>query len=91
MIETLIAIQSQLEELQYAEDAILDLINLIDKAIELSADENPDRRSNSCLNNLIQTKEKELDDLLEEDISEKERRRRFDIAKSHFQADLFDC
>ncbi|NHE58491.1 hypothetical protein [Cyclobacterium plantarum] len=67
------------------------MMNLLDKPIELSEGENPDRRYNSCLNNLIQTKEKELNDLLVESISEKERKRRFDIAKSHFQTDLYHC
>lgn len=85
------AIQRELEELQYGEDAILDMINLLDKPIELSAGQNPDRRNNRCLNILIQTKEKELDELLEQGFSERERKRRFDNAKAHFQTDLYQC
>lgn len=91
MNKALKAIKSELKEFQYSKDAILDMMNLLDKAIELSSGENPDRRHNRCLNNLIQTKEKELGELLHEDISEKERERRFGIAKSHFKTDLYGC
>tara|TARA_R110000744_G_scaffold353521_1_gene459885 strand:+ start:145 stop:423 length:279 start_codon:yes stop_codon:yes gene_type:complete len=88
MNEAIKVIQNELKKLQYSKDAILDMINLLKKAIELSKEENPDRRNNPFLNNLIQTKEKELSELLDEDISVKERERRFENAKSHFMADF---
>lgn len=91
MNKALKSIQSELEKLQYSKDSILDMMNLLNKAIKLSAGENPDRRNNRCLNNLAQTKEKELSELLESGISEKEMERRFGITKSHFETDLSEC
>lgn len=91
MTENLKAIQSELNKLNYSKDAVLDMINLLNRAITISKNENSDRRTNNCLNNLIQTKEKELNELLEGGISEENRKERFEIAKSHFQADLLDC
>jgi len=88
MEHTFESILEEVLNLEYSEDSMLDLIRYIDKAIQISEAINPDRRTNHCLNNLVQTKEKERDSMMEQDISDSEREQRFNEARSNFRKDL---
>ena len=88
MAHTFESILDEVSRLQYSDDCMLDLISYIDKAIQISEAINPDRRTNHCLNNLIQTKEKERDSMMEKDIPDSEREQRFKDALSNFKTDL---
>ncbi len=88
MEHTFESILEDLSKLEYSEDSILDLISYIDKAIEISKANDPNRGTNHCLNNLLQTKEKELHHMMEKDIPDTERERRFTEARSNFKTDL---
>jgi len=81
-------ILEEVSQLQYFDDSILDLISYIEKAIEISKATDPNRGTNHCLNNLLQTKEKELDYMKGKDIPDTERERRFTEACSNFKTDL---
>lgn len=88
MAHTFESILEEVSRLQYSDDSMLDLISYIDKAIQISEAINPDRRTNHCLNQLVQTKEKERDSMMEKDISDSERELRFKEALSNFKTDL---
>ena len=87
MAHTFESILDEVSKLQYSEDSFLDLISYIDKAIHVAEAKGFDRR-NPCFNNLIQTKEKERDSMMEKGISASEREERFKEALSNFKIDL---
>jgi hypothetical protein len=88
MKDTFESILEEVSKLEYSDNGILDLISAIDKAIEISKAADPNRRTNHCLNQLLQTKEKELDFMKEKDISDTDREQRFKDACSNFDTDL---
>lgn len=88
MAHTFESILEEVSGLQYSEDSFLDLISYIDKAIQISKAINSDRRTNHCLNQLVQTKQKERDSMMEKGISDSEREERFKEALSNFKIDL---
>jgi hypothetical protein len=88
MEHTFESVLEEVSKLQYSEDSFLDLISCIDKAIQISEAINPDRRTNHCLNNLVQTKQRERDSMMEKDIPDSEREQRFKEALSNFKTDL---
>lgn len=75
-------------EMDYSSDNMLDLMSLIDEAIEIAKKDDSNRRTNHCLNNLIQTKQKEISRMLSKDIPEETRERYFNDAKNYFKTDL---
>ena len=81
-------IERELDNINFSEDGILDLINLVDQAITLAAKNNNDTRTNTCLNHLMQTKEKELSDLKSAKQNMREKKLRFEVVIDNFREDL---
>lgn len=74
--------------LDYNEDNFLDIINYIEEAITIAEKLNQNGEAESCLNNLWQTKEKQLRYMTENFKNEKERESYFNDVKENFQIDL---
>ena len=84
-------ILDQVSQMKFSDDSMLDLMSYVKEAIRISKAINPSRRTNHCLNNFIQTHEKEVDFLKERDISKQEREDRFYDVLNNFKSDLHGC
>ena len=81
-------IYGDVSKLSCNEDSILDIINYLDEAIDIAKSENPDRQDNPCLNNLLQTKEKQLE-ILKDNFGDTENREfYFNELKYNFLSDI---
>jgi hypothetical protein len=76
----------------FSDDNFLDIIYYLDVAINIAKQENPDAWINSCLNNLLQTKEKQLSYMMSNYENKEEREVNFIDLKENFLIDLsFNC
>ena len=91
MESTFKSLLDKVSQMKFSDDSMLDLMSYVKEAIQISKAKNLNRKTNPCLNNLIQTHEKEVDFLKEKDIGKQEREDRFYEALSNFKIDLHDC
>ncbi|MCF8374002.1 MAG: hypothetical protein K9H64_20435 [Bacteroidales bacterium] len=81
-------IEKEVQRIEWSQDGILDLLNYIEKSISIAKSYDSDRTTNECLNQLIQTKEKQAELMTTKSISQMERKLYFDETKTNFLADL---
>jgi len=74
--------------MKYSQNNFLELISLVKEAENIARKIDPDRRSNPCLNNIVQTYEKQIEPMMEKGISKKERQAKFEDALTNFKIDL---
>ena len=86
--EKLKEIYGIVSKLSCNEDSILDVMNYLDMAINIAKFENPDRYNNPCLNNLLQTREKQLNGLKNNFEDKKNREFYFNELKYNFLSDI---
>ena len=86
--EKLKEIHNIVSKLSYSDDAFLDIINYLNEAIEIAEVENPDRWNNPCLNNLLQTREKQLDAMKNNFKNQEQREYYFVELKQNFMSDI---
>lgn len=79
---------NEVEYLSCSDHSIFKLMELIESEYDKEWRTDPDMRRNYYLNNLRQTKDKQLDELLQNLNKNKKRKELFDRAKSHFQQDI---
>jgi len=75
--------------MDYSEDNFLDIITYINEAIGIAKKLDQNGEANSCLNNLRQTKEKQLHSMIQNFNNQKERESHFNDLKENFLVDLF--
>lgn len=84
-------IHDEVSELTYSEDNFLEIINYIEEAIRIAKNDNRDKRANSFLNNLRQTKEKQLAIMKANYKIVEDRESNFNALYENFLIDLLIC
>jgi hypothetical protein len=84
-------IEQELASLEFSDSSIVEFLYLLNRAIEIATEKNPVRRTNHCLNNLLQTREKQTAELLQDGLTEDIKRERFIDAKAAFRLDFGFC
>jgi len=73
---------------KYSDENFLELISLVKEAKKIAESIDPNRLNYPCLNNIVQTYNKQVKSMLEKGISKEERKYRFEEALKNFRADL---
>lgn len=81
-------IYKELCKLKFSHLNVAEVVYLANRAKALAKAQNPDRRKNPCLNNIVQTLEKQIEPLIQKDIPEDEREQLFKEALSNLKMDI---
>ena len=81
-------ILQQVKKLNYSNENILEIISLFYKSINIAKNFNTSRSQNPCLNALLNTKDKEFENLISKETNEEERKEAFREFKTNFIMDL---